>query len=105
MVDTTGCLGSESLLEWCEARRWRLARIAKVVVRAPDTPARDELFNVILSELEYCVEMMVSVTQSALEHRDAACIPFNLTVPIDIEVADTAIHFQALLLVPVAGAA
>jgi hypothetical protein len=102
--------GSDSIefLQWCEHRHGRLTQIAKLVTRAPDSVAREELFQVILTELVYCVEMVVIVTELALEHRKTGGLPSDFLVPIDVaamEAADADIHLQTLVLSPAAGAA
>jgi hypothetical protein len=103
-----GRLANDFFLQWCEYRHSRLTQIARVVVYAPDSVARDELFRAILVEMDSCVEMVAMVAELVLQHRKAGGLPSDFTVPIDveaIEAVDADIQLLALALSPAAGVA
>ena len=102
MIDANKFLG------WCEARYSRLSQIAEIVMRAPDSTARSELFQAILAALANCVDMVVEMNALANEHHVAGRSARDFTLPIDVEAIDAAdadIHLRALVLSPAAGAA
>ena len=105
---SAGVLESIKFLRWCEARHDRLTQIAEVVMRAPDTAEREELFRTILAELGRCTEMVACVNDWAHERRVPGRALHDFTVPVDmaaIDALDAALQLRALALSPVAGVA
>jgi hypothetical protein len=68
----------------------------------------DQVIQAILGEMARCVEMVIRVSDLALEHREAGRSLSDFAVPIDvatIDAEDADILLQALVLSPAAGAA